>query len=189
MGIPKHEKHLRLPSSGTKLFITFEFKGFSTQGREIHNLSMMTFSSAPPPSRAAPVACKFVWPLRAPKVDPSRSESSSQLKDFFKIPQILRAHFRCMTSFTSTGQPFYLGFLFWYLWTTHPLCTRVNTCAQVFTKLNHVLSRKVLSLTKPKGKIYKTKSLGHYITITLIVKITEASRKYAQVNRFNNAFQ
>ena len=30
IGIPKHEKHLRLLSSGTKLFITFELKGFST---------------------------------------------------------------------------------------------------------------------------------------------------------------
>ena len=45
----------------------------------MHNLSMMTFPSAPPPSRVAPVARKFVWPQRAPKVDPSRSESSSQL--------------------------------------------------------------------------------------------------------------
>ena len=30
IGISKHEKHLRLLSSGTKLFITFEFKGSST---------------------------------------------------------------------------------------------------------------------------------------------------------------
>ena len=66
----------------------------------------------PPPSRAAPVARKFVWPLRVPKVHPSRSVSSSQLTDFFKIPKILRARFRCMTSLTSTGQPLYLGFLF-----------------------------------------------------------------------------
>ena len=29
IGIQKHEKHLRLLSSGTKLFITLEFKGFS----------------------------------------------------------------------------------------------------------------------------------------------------------------
>ena len=28
IGIPKHEKQLRLLSSGTKLFITFKFKGF-----------------------------------------------------------------------------------------------------------------------------------------------------------------
>ena len=30
---------------------------------------------------------------------------------------------------------------------------------------NPCTKRKVLSLTKPKGKIYKTKSLGHYITL------------------------
>ena len=51
-----------------------------------------------------------------------------------------------------------------HLWMTHPPYARVNTCAQVCTWLTHVLSQKVLSLTKPKGKIYKTKSLGHYIT-------------------------
>ncbi len=117
------------------------------------------------PSRAAPVARKFVGPQRTPKVDPSRSVSSSQLNDFFKIPKILRARFRCMTSFTSPGQILYLWFLFWHLWTTHPPCAHVNTCAQVCTKLTHALSRNVLSLTKPKGKIYKTKSLGHYIKL------------------------
>ena len=61
-------------------------------------LSMLAFPSAPP-TRVALVAHKFVWPQRAPKVDPSHSESSSQLPDFFKSPQILRARFRCMTSF------------------------------------------------------------------------------------------
>ena len=30
IGISKHKKHLRLLSSGKKLFISFEFKGFST---------------------------------------------------------------------------------------------------------------------------------------------------------------
>ena len=84
-----------------------------------------------PPSRAAPVAHKFVWPQRAPKVDTSRSESSSQLPDFFKTPKILRTRFRWTKSFPSTGQPFYLGFLFWYLWTTHPPHARVNTRTQV----------------------------------------------------------
>ena len=46
IGIPKHKKHLRLLSSGTKLFITFELKGFSTLGERYH-LSMLTFPSAP----------------------------------------------------------------------------------------------------------------------------------------------
>ena len=51
----------------------------------------------------------------------------------------------------------YLGFLFWHLWMTHPPRTlhRTNPCAK----------RKVLSLTKPKGKIYKMKSPGHYIIV------------------------
>ena len=48
---PETQKHLRLLSSGTKLFITFELKGFSTWGREMHNLSMLTFPSAPHHSR------------------------------------------------------------------------------------------------------------------------------------------
>ena len=34
---------------------------------------------------------------------------------------------------------------------THLSRMRVNTCTQVYTKLTLVLSRKVLSLTKPKG--------------------------------------
>ena len=36
---------------------------------------------------------------------------------------------------------------------------------------NPCAKRKVLSLTKPKGKIYKTKSLGHYITCLYPYKI------------------
>ena len=34
-----------------------------------------------------------------------------------------------------------------------------------------MLSRNVLSLTKPKGKIYKTKSLGHYITQAVLINL------------------
>ena len=49
----------------------------------MHDLSMMTFSFPPPP-RAAPVAHKFVWPQRAPKINPSRSEPSSQLTNFLQ---------------------------------------------------------------------------------------------------------
>ena len=77
---------------------------------------------------------------------------------FSNLPKILRARFQCMMSLTSPGLTFYLGFLFWHLWTKHtPLHSslhQTNPCAK----------RKVLSLTKPKGRIYKTKSLGHYIT-------------------------
>ena len=34
---------------------------------------------------------------------------------------------------------------------------------------NPCAKQKVLSLTKPKGKIYKTKSLGNYITVLQII--------------------
>ena len=47
IGITEHKKTLRLLCSGTKLFMTFELKGFLTWGRERHNLSMTTFPSAP----------------------------------------------------------------------------------------------------------------------------------------------
>ena len=73
------QKYLRLLCSGTKLFITFEFKGSSTQGERYTFFLFWHFHLHTPLSRAAHVVRKFVWPLRAPKVDPSRSVSSSKL--------------------------------------------------------------------------------------------------------------
>ena len=61
---------------------------------------------------------------------------------------------------------------------THPPRAHVNTCVQVCTQLTHVLSQKVLSLTKLKGKIYKTKSLGHYITQVFWYTIKQRNKKY-----------
>ena len=47
----------------------------------------------------------------------------------------------------------------WHLWFSHPLHVRVNTCTQLTHALtNPCTKQNVLSLTKPKGKIYKTKS-------------------------------
>ena len=46
----------------------------------------------------------------------------------------------------------------------HILLAREWTPALMLHLTNPYAKRKVLSLTKPKGKIYKTKSLGHYIT-------------------------
>ena len=40
-------------------------------------------------------------------------------------------------------------------------CEYLRSCL----RLTQALSRKIISLTKHKGKIYKTKSLGHYITL------------------------
>ena len=105
-------------------------------------------------------------PLRARESHPSSSDRKTQLIWLFsKSPKSSARASGAWRHFHPQVPIFNLGFLFWHLWMTHPPRTRVNTCAQVCTKLTHVLSRKVLSLTKSKGKIYKTKSLGHYITV------------------------
>ena len=67
---------------------------------------MTTFPSVPQP-RATPAA----RPRRASESQPSSTEAGTRLSDFFQIPQILRARFRCMTSFTSPGHILYLRFL------------------------------------------------------------------------------
>ena len=61
---------------------------------------------------------------------------------------------RCMTSPTSPGPNFYFD-ISARAWTPALMLHLTNPCAK----------RKVLSLNKPKGKIYKTKSLGNYITL------------------------
>ena len=58
----------------------------------------------------------------------------------------------------------FLGVLLWHLWLSHPPRARVNTCTQCVYLTNPCTKRKVLSLTKPKSKIYKTKSIRNYIT-------------------------
>ena len=122
--------NLRLLSSGTKLFITFELKGFSTWGRERHKPSLTTYPSAPPPSTHPLCEAPAARPRRAPKVN--RLLRTLKLNsDFSQIPEILSPHFRCVTSFPSSVS--YLRFLLWHLWMTRPLRTRVNTCAHVYT--------------------------------------------------------
>ena len=106
---------------------------------------MLTFPSAP--SKCGP------------ETQPSSSEPGNQLWLFSN----LSPRFRCVTSFTSRGHISIWGFCCdiseWHVrsaraWTPALMLHLTNPCAK----------RKVLSLTKPKDKIYKTKSLGHYIT-------------------------
>ena len=52
-------------------------------------------------------------------------------------------------------------------WHILPVCTW--TPALMLNLTNPCAKRKILSLTKLKGKIYKMKSLGHYITILLML--------------------
>ena len=53
----------------------------------------------------------------------------------------------------------------------HIFSARAWTPALVLHLTNQCAKRNVLSLTKPKGKIYKTKSLGNYITISITIQI------------------
>ena len=93
----------------------------------------------------------------------SRSEAGTQLTAFSQIPKILSPRFRCMTSFTPPGPISYLEFYFDICeWCILPV--RGWTPALMLHLTNPCDKGKVLSLTKPKGKIYKTKSLGNYIT-------------------------
>ena len=75
----------------------------------------------------------------------------------------LSPRFRCVTSPKYPGPNSYLGFYFniceWCI-----LSARASTPALMLHLTNPCAKRKVLSLTKPKGKIYKTKSLRNYIT-------------------------
>ena len=86
----------------------------------------------------------------------------SQLTAFFQIPQILSASGHDVIHVP--GLISNLEFLLSHLWLSHPPRARVNICTQCVHLTNPCSKRKDLSLTNPKGKIYKTKSLLNYNT-------------------------
>ena len=93
---------------------------------------------------------------------------------FFKSPQT-SARFWCVTSL-APRHAFRLGLL----WHLHPPArARVNTCLNVCTELNHVLSRKVLSLTKLKGMDRNPLA----ITLHNVLFWTNTGSRTAQNNR------
>ena len=146
--ISKHEKHLRLLCSGTTFLLPLSLKVLRHKERDTHSF-YSGFSICPA------ISCgTHPSPTRASESQPSSPEAglnSTQQTDFFKIPQILRA---CASGAWCHSHPLVnlsIGFLFWHLWITSSPRVRINTCTQVCTLLTHVLSRKVLSLTKPKG--------------------------------------
>ena len=123
---------------------------------------MMTFPSAHPPSRAAPVVHKFLCPHASTESRPFRSESSSQLKlRFFKSLKILCARFQCMTSFTFPGP----GSFYFDICERHILPARALHMRSSFHQTNPCAESKGSQPNyNPKARIFKTKSLGHYIT-------------------------
>ena len=94
----------------------------------------------------------------------SRSEARTQLTAFLKS-QNPHPTLPDMTSFTSLV-PFPIWEFYFDISECHILSARVWTPALMLHLTNPCAKRKVLILTKLKCKIYKTKSLRHYITIS-----------------------
>ena len=121
---------------------------------------MLTFPSAPPPSRATPA----VKPRRAPKVNRLLRKLELQPLTFFFKSQKSSAHASDAWRHSHHAGTFLSGVSIVTSLddTSVPLAReQLRSCLH---QTNPCAKRKVLSLTKPKGKIYKTKSLGHYIT-------------------------
>ena len=75
--------------------------------------------------------------------------------------------FRCVTSFTPPGLNSYL-WIYFDISEWHILSARAWTSALMLYLTNPCAERKVLILTKPKDKIYKTKFPRNYITLVRI---------------------
>ena len=144
--------------------------------REIHNLSMLTFLSAP--DHAWHPVANYWSDLGEPRKstvffgryklnyslfsNPENPRRTLPVHDVIHIP---RSH---------SIWDFYFDFSEW-----HILPARAWTPALMLHLTNSCAKRKVLSLTKPKGKIYKTKSLGHYITRVLVALLRSISYQYS----------
>ena len=90
----------------------------------------------------------------------SSSEAGTQLTAFSQISSHASGAWRHPNTLVPIPiWGFYFGISEW-----HILSPRAWTSALMLHLTNPCAKRKVLSLTKPKGKIYKMKSLRHYIT-------------------------
>ena len=108
---------------------TLSLKVFRHKERERHNLSILAFSSAPPPTRAAPAT----RPLRASESQPSSPEPGLN-STFFKFPKSF-ARFRCVTSFALSSPRFPSRPIMTSLSDTSvPPRARVNTCVNIAPK-------------------------------------------------------
>ena len=99
---PETQKHLRLLSSGTKLFYYLWIKRLFDIKRETQ-FSIQASPSAPNHVHTRHKATGLASASKRKSTFFLRARNSTQLTDFFKIPQILRARFRCMMPFTSPG--------------------------------------------------------------------------------------
>ena len=116
---------------------------------------MTTFPSVHPPN-----TCDTHRKASASKQKSISSDARTQLTDFSQISAHAFGAWRhSHLLVTISIWNFYFDICEW-----HILPVRVWTHALMLYLTNPCAKRKVLSLTKPKGKICKTKFPGHYIT-------------------------
>ena len=157
--------------SGAKLYYLW-IKGYSTWGERdtiflCWRLLHLQLSTQPTCG-----ACSAQIRLASPRSESrlSRSEAGTQLIAFSQIPKS-SAHASGPWRHSHSLVPipiwdFYLDISEWHIlfactWKPALMLHLTNPCTK----------RKVLILTKPKGKIYKMKSLCHYITWIILGKV------------------
>ena len=91
---------------------------------------------------------------------PSSSEAGTQLTAFSQIS----VHASGTWRHPNTLVPIHIWDFYFDISEWHILSARAWTPTLMLHLTNPCAKRKVLSLTKPKCKIYKTKSIGNYIT-------------------------
>ena len=156
---------LRLLSSGTKLHL-FQFKGFSTWGeRDTIFLCCLLLNrqlSTQPMRGTRCAQSRLASP--SSESQPSSYETGTRLTGFSQIS----AHASGAWRHPNTLVPIPIRDFYFDISEWHILSVRTWTPALMLHLTNPRTKRKVLILTKPKGKIYKTKSLRHYITYIYI---------------------
>ena len=115
--------------SGTKNFITFEFKGFSTWGERntifLCWLLLHRQLSTQPTRGTRSAQSRLASP--SSESQPSSSEAGTQLTAFSQIS----AHASGAWHHPNTLVPIPIWDFYFDISEWHPLCTRVNTCVNV----------------------------------------------------------
>ena len=152
----KNTKHWRLSWFRYETFITFFKFRFSTQGERGTIFTMLTVSSDPTNARAQPAANNWTGLAQVRKIKSLRLSPNLNSQLLFKITENPSRSLPGMTSLT-----FPVLFPIWGFYCDicdcHILPPRAWTPA-LMSAPTHALSQKVLSRTKPKDKIYKTKN-------------------------------
>ena len=141
--------------SGRKLLFTFSSWRFFDMRREKHNFFLCWLFHLTP-TTCSPRHKLLVWPRRALKID-FLTQSLNLNELFFSNSKILS---------TSGHDVIHIPIFLFPIWGFYcdisdchvPHHAHMNTCTQCVHLTNPCTKQKILSLTKPKAKIYKTKN-------------------------------